>query len=111
MTSELIIMAQEGGGGMGIMGFLPIIAMFGIFYFLLIRPQRQQQKQQEEMRKNLSKGDRVVTLGGVHGVITGITDSTATNRVDEGVSIKFDRSAIGRVVAESKADSTEEKSD
>ena len=82
---------------------MPIIAMMGIFYFLLIRPQRQQQKKQEEMRSNLSKNDKVVTLGGMHGIITGITDRTVSVKVDEGVSIKFDRSAIAQVLTEKKA--------
>ncbi len=102
MTSLPLILAQDAApAGPNLFStFLPLIAIMGIFYFLLIRPQRQQQKKQDEMRKNLSRNDRVVTIGGIHGVVSGLTETTATVRVDEGVSMKFDRSAIARVLSE-----------
>ncbi len=97
------------------MSFLPIVAMIGIFYFLLIRPQRQQQKKADEMRNSLGKNDRVVTTGGIHGIVTGLTKSTVTVKVDDGVSIKFDRSSIATVTEakgkkEEEAEETEEES-
>ena len=58
------------GGGMG--AFIPLILMFAIFYFLLIRPQQKKAKQQKAMLSSIKKGDRIVTSGGLHGVITGV---------------------------------------
>ena len=59
------------------------------------------------MRKNLRVGDKVVTIGGIHGIISGVTDKTASVKVSEGLSLKFDRSAIA-TVSESKAKEGEE---
>lgn len=84
--------------------FVPMILIMVMFYFILIRPQRKAQKAQEEMRKNVRVGDKIVTIGGVHGMISGMTDKTVSVKVAEGLSIKFDRSAVATVV-ESKGDS------
>ena len=67
---------QEGASGFG--AFVPIILMFVIFYFLLIRPQQKRQKEQRTMISNLKKGDRIITSGGLHGRITGLDDTTLT---------------------------------
>ncbi len=102
--NQLIFAAAEAapatGGGFGM--FVPMILIMVMFYFILIRPQRKQQKAQEEMRKNLRNGDKVVTIGGIHGLITGATDRTVSVKVADGLSIKFDRSAIASVT-DSKA--------
>jgi preprotein translocase subunit YajC len=72
-------------------------------YFLMIRPQQKQKREREEMLKALKKGDRVVTTGGLHGTVTGLTEHTAVLRVDDQVKLKFDRTAIGRI-AEGQGD-------
>ncbi len=63
------------GGGNPILGFMPLILMFLVFYFLLIRPQSKKQKQAENMRQELKKGDHIITSGGIHGTIEGIKDN------------------------------------
>lgn len=88
--------APAPGGGLGM--FVPMILIMVMFYFILIRPQRQQQKRQEEMRKNVRIGDKVVTIGGIHGIISGVTDKTVSVKIADGLSVKFDRSAIAIVV-------------
>ncbi|MEO0416658.1 MAG: preprotein translocase subunit YajC, partial [Verrucomicrobiota bacterium] len=103
MQSNLIILAAEGGG-MSIMGILPFIAIMGLFYFMLIRPQRQQQKKADEMRKALRNGDKVITVGGIHGIVTGVTDSTVSIKISDGVSVKFDKSSIATVETKKSAD-------
>ncbi len=98
MTSFLPLLAQDSppaGGGFGM--FVPMILIMVMFYFILIRPQRKAQKAQEEMRKNVRVGDKVVTIGGAHGIVSGLTDKTVSIKVAEGLSIKFDRSAIATV--------------
>lgn len=80
------------GGGFG--AFVPIILMFVIFYFLLIRPQQKKAKEHQEMIANLKKGDRVITSGGIHGMITSLDESTVTLEVAEKVRIKVTRSSL-----------------
>ena len=77
--------------------FLPLIAMFGAMYFLVWRPQARQQKQRRAMLENLKKGDRVVTIGGIHGVITGFKEHSVNVKVADKLELEFDRSAIGRI--------------
>ncbi len=81
-------------GGGGIMGLLPIVAMVGIFYFLIIRPQQKQSKKMKEMRESMQKGNNVVTSGGIHGVITNLKGDIVTVRVADSVKIDVDRSAL-----------------
>lgn len=68
-----------------------------IFYFLLWRPQLQQQRRRQQMLKNLKKGDRIVTIGGIHGEITGIKDDTLTVRIADKVEVRLSRSGVGYV--------------
>ena len=80
------------GGGFG--AFIPIILMFVIFYFLLIRPQQKKAKEHQEMIANLKKGDRVITSGGIHGLITSLDDTTVTLEIAEKVRIKVTRASL-----------------
>jgi len=95
--------AQTSGGGVGgSNAFLTQIAffaaIFAIFYFLLIRPQQKQKKDREAMLSAVKKGDRIVTTGGLHGTVTGLSEQTVTLRVSDQVKLEFDRSAVGRIV-------------
>lgn len=78
--------------------FVPLILLFVVFYFLLIRPQQKQQKARKEMIINLKKGDRVVTIGGIHGVIKEIDENVMALRVADNLNLKFSRAAVDRVV-------------
>ncbi len=84
----------KGAGTSGLVGLLPILLMFVIFYFILIRPQQKQVKKHRELVKNLKKGDRVITSGGIHGTITGMTDQVVTLEIADNVRIKVTRSAV-----------------
>ncbi|MFC1896777.1 preprotein translocase subunit YajC, partial [Thermodesulfobacteriota bacterium] len=84
--------AQGLGGGMG--PLIPLILMFGIFWFLLIWPQQKKAKEQREMIRNLRKGDRIITSGGIFGRITGLDDSTVTLEIAEKVRIKVSRGNV-----------------
>lgn len=74
-----------------------LVFMFGIFYFLLIRPQQQQQKQRYEMLSALKTGDRVVTAGGMHGVITKLNDNSVLLKIAERVEVEVQKSGIAGV--------------
>ncbi|WP_411343492.1 preprotein translocase subunit YajC [Paenibacillus sp. WLX1005] len=86
--------ASTGGTGNLVGAILPFVLMFVVFYFLLIRPQQKKQKQRNQMLNTLSKGDKVVTIGGLHGTIVEITDDIVVLRVNDVTKLTFDRSAI-----------------
>jgi len=79
----------------GLGGFIPLIIIFAIFYFLIIRPQRNKEKKHQEMLRNLQKGDEVVTTGGLHGAITEIKgDDIVILKIADDVKVEASRSAI-----------------
>lgn len=78
------------------------IPLFLILYFLLIRPQRQQQKAQENMRKQLKKGDRVLTTGGMLGTVVGVDDAKVVIRISEDVKAEFAKNAVVQVLNEER---------
>ncbi|HEY8345110.1 MAG TPA: preprotein translocase subunit YajC [Bacillota bacterium] len=80
--------------------FLPMILVFVIFWFILIMPQRKQQKQRQAMLDALKKGDKVITIGGIHGEILEIDGDDLRLRIGDKVEIKILRSAISRVKGE-----------
>jgi len=100
-----------GGGLSGIMNFLPFILIIGIFYFLIIRPQNKKQKETQKMLAALKKGDKIITIGGIHGTIQTVKEQTVIVRLDEGVKVEFSRSAISSVelVAKEEKEEIEDK--
>jgi preprotein translocase subunit YajC len=85
--------------------------VFVIFYFLIIRPQNKKQKQMQQMIAGVKKGDKVVTIGGIHGVVASVKESTVVVKVDDGTRIEFSKSAISSVSpvkTEEKAETAEE---
>lgn len=91
--------ADGGGGGGFISTIIMVGAIFLIFYFMIIRPQQKRAKERDKLLSNLQKGDKVVTSGGLHGVIAGLDEKTALIQVAENVKMKFERSAITTVIA------------
>lgn len=77
-----------------IMSFLPFIVIFAIFYFLMIRPQKQTMQKEEQMRSALSKGDEIYTKSGIIGSVHGLTDKVITLEVEEGTKLKVLRSQV-----------------
>lgn len=77
---------------------LPIILMFAAFWLLLIRPQQKRQKQIREMHANLQKGDKIVTIGGLHGTIDSLDEDKVVLIVDGNNKLTYDRNAIREVV-------------
>jgi preprotein translocase subunit YajC len=89
---------QAGQGSQGqLMALLPLVLLFVVFYFLLIRPQQKRAKQQKAFLANLKKGDRVVTSGGLYGTITGITDDAVTLEIAEKIRVKVTKGAVADV--------------
>lgn len=89
--------ASQGGAG-GFAQFIPLILMFVIFYYLLIRPQQKKAKEHRKMIDNLKRGERIVTNGGIHGVITGMDETTLTVEIADKVRVKVNRGAVSGLV-------------
>ncbi|MBI5116250.1 preprotein translocase subunit YajC [Candidatus Poribacteria bacterium] len=91
--------AQPGGGAFGPLGSMlfPLILMFVVFYFLLIRPQSKKQREHQEMLRNLKKGDKVITNSGLYGVIVKVTDKDVILEVADKVNLRFTAGAIAGV--------------
>jgi len=99
-------MGQGGASGSAagsFAAFVPLILMFVIFYFLLIRPQQKKTKQHREMIASLKKGDRVITSGGIHGRITSLDDSTMTVEIADKVRVKINRGNMAALLSSAPA--------
>jgi preprotein translocase subunit YajC len=97
---DLLISSAEAqvapaAGPNGIASFLPFVVIFGIFYFLMIRPQKKKIEEEQAMLTTIGKGDEIFTKSGILGTITGITDKVVTLEVSDGVKFKLLKSQIG----------------
>ena len=97
--------AGIGGGGLmeGLGGFLPIILIFVVFYFLLIRPQQKRAKQHREMLSAIRRGDRVLTGGGLYGTVTKVVnDNELVVQIAEAVKVRVARPTIAEVISKTE---------
>lgn len=76
---------------------LPLALIFIIFYFLLIRPQKQKEKEHQKMLSGINKNDEVVTSGGIHGTIVNVKDKTLTLRIDDNVKMEIEKSSVAYI--------------
>ena len=89
----------QAGGQSAPAGAFPIqllffIAILGVFYFFMIRPQQRKQKEEKLFREGLKKGDKVVSIGGIHGKVTSLTETSAVIQVADDVKITFEKTAL-----------------
>ena len=80
-----------------IMQFIPFIFIFGIFYFLIIRPQKQREKEHKALLAKLAKNDEIVTAAGIHGTVVSVKDTTVIVRIDDNAKIEIDKAAVAYV--------------
>jgi preprotein translocase subunit YajC len=88
------LIGQSSGQGNPIMGLLPLVLIFVVFYFLLILPQQRKQKQHRKMLSELQKGDRVVTSSGIRGTIANMKDDTISLLIADGVKIELEKGHV-----------------
>ncbi len=98
MISPAYAQAAPSLPGGDLMAFLPMVAIFVVFYFLLIRPQQKRSKEQKEMLTNLQKGDEVVTAGGMVGRISKLTEQYASVEVAPNIEVNIQRTAIAQLL-------------
>ena len=101
--------AGSASGSLG-MSLLPFLAIIVIFYFFLIRPQNKKQKETQKMLDAVKKGDKVITIGGIHGTVSSVKENTVIVKVDDDCKLEFNRTAISSVelTEEEKAKLAEE---
>ncbi|MBI4824302.1 MAG: preprotein translocase subunit YajC [Nitrospirae bacterium] len=87
---------QQGGGG-AFVSFLPLILIFVIFYFLLIRPQQKRSKEHRKMLEAIKRGDKVVTQSGIYGLVESVSENTVMLKIAENVKVKFGKAYIAAV--------------
>jgi preprotein translocase subunit YajC len=116
LLPQLLGMPESGSGGAASGGggtqLITMLVTFGliivVFYFLVIRPQNKKQKDAKKMLQNITKGDKVVTIGGMHGSVESVKDDAVVLKVDENVKLKFSKSAVAQVL-ERKGESGDSK--
>lgn len=91
MINALLLQAQQGGGYTQMIFLVGIVAVFWLF---IIRPQQKKQKEQKKFIENISKGDEVVTIGGIHGKVHTVNADTVIVEVDKGVKLTLNKSAL-----------------
>lgn len=92
MYMFLMFPSENGGGGLG--AFLPLILIILVFYMFFIRPQMRKQKQLRQYREALKKGDKIITIGGIHGKIVEEQEQTFTIEVEGGNRLRIEKSAV-----------------
>ena len=111
ISSAFAQSAAGGAGGFSLQGLLPFVLIFIIFYFLLIRPQQKRVKQHKLMVESLKRGNKVLTAGGILGVVTKAVDGSETISVEisQGVTVELARQMISEVRGEEKVKSVDSK--
>jgi len=103
-----LLQAVQSAGGSGMMTIIMILLIIVVFYFFMIRPQQKRQKQMEEFKKSLEKGDKVTTIGGIHGKICDVKENTFVVEIANDVRVEVDKAAISVDEAQLKAKKQEQ---
>jgi len=98
MLLSFLAQTQPAAPGAGLVSLLPIVFIFIIGYYVMIRPQMRRQKEQQRLVSALKTGDRVVTSSGIHGMITNVKETTVIVKVADNVKLEMDKSAITNAV-------------
>ena len=106
MTTFAAILLQASGENSQLINILFIGAMIIVFYFFMIRPQQKKQKDQKKFTEEIKKGDSVVTLGGIHGKIVSVDESTITLDVDRGTKLTVEKSSVSMEASKRVADNS-----
>ena len=92
--------AQGGGGGFDLVGIMPLVLIFAVFYFLLLRPQQKKAKADREMLGAITRGDKIITGGGIMGKVTKVVnDNELAVEIAEGIKVKVQRGMVAGVIA------------
>ncbi|HAW18667.1 MAG TPA: preprotein translocase subunit YajC [Flavobacteriales bacterium] len=101
---NLSILLQFGDGE-GLMQFLPIVLIVIVFYFFMIRPQQKKAKESKKFRESISKGDKVITIGGIHGKVAEVKDQYLVITIANGVEVRVQKSAVSPELSQGTGES------
>ncbi|MBQ8680000.1 MAG: preprotein translocase subunit YajC [Treponema sp.] len=104
-----LLQAQSQQGEQTMLTVIMFALFIAIFYFFIFRPQNKKQKETQKMIDALKKGDKVVTIGGIHGIVSATKEKTVIVKVDEGVKLEFNRAAIAGVITDQTQSSKSDK--
>src|SRR5690606_13672397 len=90
----ILLMGAPPEGSNPLITFLPLILIFVVFYFFIIRPQKKKEDQRRAMINAVKKGDKIVTIGGVHGTVTQVDETSVLAQVDTNTKLRIDKNAI-----------------
>lgn len=105
MNLNILLQASQQSSNGALQQILLIVVILVIFYFFMIRPQMKRSKEQKKFRDSLQKGQKIVTIGGIHGKITDIQESTVTIEVEGGSRLRMEKTAIASSIADQLPDS------
>ena len=94
LLSVFLMASPDGGKGNGLMTLLPLLLIIVVFYFFMIRPQMKKNKDIRKFRENIKKGDKIITIGGIHGKIIEVGETTFTIEVEGQTRLKLEKSAV-----------------
>lgn len=106
---NLILQATSGSGTSSYSTLIFMVLIFVVFYFFMIRPQSKKAKQATTFREGIKKGDKVVTIGGMHGTIAEVADTTFLIEVDNGVKLRFEKSSVSMEATQAATEKKEVK--
>lgn len=92
MISTIILMSPQGGGSSGMLIVMPLVLV--VMYFFMIRPQTKKQKEAQQFKEKIEKGQKIVTIGGIHGRILEVKDTTFVIEVGNGMKLEIEKSAV-----------------
>lgn len=94
----ILLQAQQDGIASLVSSLLPFILIIAVFYFLILRPQQKRQKERAKLLEGVKKGDKIITSGGIHGLVEGVEDDSVLVKIADNVKVKMDKGAIGTIV-------------
>jgi len=100
MNIILGLFLQQGAGGFEqlLSTIVPFLLIILVFYFLILRPQQKRQKDRQKLLESVRKGDRVITTGGIHGLVEGVEDKILLVKIDDNVKVKVEKSAVSVII-------------
>ncbi len=109
LLSAISLFAQDapagGASGFGSGTFIPMmLIMFGVIYFMMIKPEQKKAKEKKSMIDELKKNDKIITIGGIHGTVTIVKDDTVQLKIADNTVVRISKSAIATVVSDKKED-------
>ncbi|MFA5404243.1 MAG: preprotein translocase subunit YajC [Ignavibacteria bacterium] len=93
-----LFLQQQGGIESILSTIVPFLLIIVVFYFLILRPQQKRQKERQKLLESVRKGDKIVTTGGMHGLVEGIEDKVLLVKIDDNVKVKIEKSAVSVII-------------